>query len=218
MIILLLGALFGSTTDALSDCCTSTFSPKACYVNEKIEYNNISTFECFSVESDRCQTCVLNEGYQSDECSVCCAFQKTSCDSHHHWRTAEISTSNFSSNYLVDAFVILSLLVCCIFAFSTKESSNRRTRSREPYAHAQAYYTDTFQQGERIVSDHGTQRHISGSPAQIAASVMQYSKPADDDEIIACGPVVGRQTTAVRSIDDNDVTATASSPLLSDPL
>ena len=47
---------------------------------------------------------------------------------------------------------------------------------------------------------------------------MQYSKPADDDEIIACGPVVGRQTTAVRSIDDNDVTATASSPLLSDPL
>ena len=98
--------------------------------------------------SNWCQSCILSSGYDSGDCSSCCAYESTACG--NGFRTSKVYTGFFSTNYMIEAFIIMSILICCLFCVSGKESGDRRRRRRDREVMAHAYYTDDFQQGQPV--------------------------------------------------------------------
>lgn len=157
---------------ALNDCCTEPFAPQTCYSNEPPQtYKNESGYECYAIErSNHCQSCILSDGYGNDECSRCCAFERSHCSS-----TESVSSNYFSSNYVIELVMVLLVLIFCLLCMSTGCSENRRPRTRA--VHARGYYTDSFQQGERV-----TRMHQSHQQPGITHLTVKT-----EDEVIASG-------------------------------
>ena len=209
-----LGHVFGSmlllaqSIVALNDCCAEPFAPQSCYSSVSQTYNNESGYECYSIErSNHCQSCILSTGYENDECSRCCAFERSHCSS------SESTTSNyFSSNYVIELVIVLLVLIFCLLFMSSGFSERHRPRTRAVHAHG--YYTDSFQQGERVTRMN--QSHQQPGTTHLTAKT--------EDEIIASGGGggilgFGVPTLAVPAEEgDEETMPSPSSPLLSGPL
>ena len=211
------------------DCCAAPYAPKTCYSGETTTYDNVSTYECYSVGgSNWCQSCILSSGYDSGDCSSCCAYECTACG--NGFRTSKVYTGFFSTNYMIEAFIIMSILICCLFCVSGKESGDRRRRRRDREVMAHAYYTDDFQQGQPVgvvPPMHQQQPEIT----HLTAHAVNLKIDKDEDQVVAGGsgggvlgygnqPLssgYGNQPFSAEAAEES-TTATATSPLLSGPL